>query len=212
VRTLLESAGATFGIARYAKGTQIFRQGDNADTVLHVESGRALLAVTAATGKEAITGIAEPGTFLGEEALVGRTVRLHTATTMTATTVLVVAKAEMAALLSTQPALSSRFIAFLITRQFRLETNLIDQLLSCGEERLAHTLLHLAGCNARHLSSVLPSVSQEIIAEMVGTTRSRVNFFMGRFKKAGFIYDNGGALHVDSRCLSRIHSRHPAVS
>lgn len=203
VRTLLESTETPFSVADYRRRAVIFIQGAACDSVMHIEKGRVRLAVTAPSGKEAICGFLGTGAFLGEEALGRHAGRRQTAIAMTATEVLVVAKAQMIQLLGTQPAIADRFIAHLLARNTRLEADLTDQLLYSSEQRLAHTLLVLANCDERRpCRGVLPNVSQEIIAEMVGTTRSRVNFFMGKFKKLGFIEEDGGVLQVNS---SRLH-------
>jgi CRP/FNR family cyclic AMP-dependent transcriptional regulator len=203
VRALLESTATPFTIADYGPRDAIFRQGDRCDTVIHIERGRVWLAVTARSGKEAICGLMGTGAFVGEEALVGRGERRQSAIAMTATQVLIVAKARMIRLLHTQPGLLDRFIAHLLRRNSRLEANLIDQLLHSSEQRLAHVLLLLAGSNERRLGRcALPDLPQQIIAEMVGTTRSRVNALMRQFKKLGFIEAHSGVLYVNS---ARLH-------
>lgn len=195
---MLETTATPFTIADYGPRAAIFRQGDPCDSVMHIESGRVWLAVTARSGKEVICGLLDTGAFLGEEALTGCGERRQSATAMTVTHVLVVAKAHMIRLLHTQPGLLDRFLAHLLARNIRLEANLTDQLLYSSEQRLAHMLLVLADCDERRpRRCALPDLPQEIIAEMVGTTRSRVNFFMGKFKKLGFIEENGGVLHVN---------------
>lgn len=213
VRALLESTGAPFAVAGYGPRAAVFFQGDACDSVMHIEKGCVRLAVTAPSGKEAIVGLLRTGAFLGEEALGGHAVRRQTATAMTATEVLVVAKAQMIRLLHTQHAISDRFIAHILTRNTRLEADLTDQLLNSSEQRLARTLLVLAGCSERRpCRCVLPDVSQEIIAEMVGTTRSRVNVFMGKFKKLGFIEEDGGVLQVKPSLLHVVHDGNRGVS
>jgi CRP-like cAMP-binding protein len=168
------------------------------------------VAVTRPGGKEAICGLLAGGAFLGEEALLGYPVRPHSATAMTATEVLVVAKASVSRLLQTQPAIAHRFIAHVIARNARLKADLTDQLLLPVERRLAHTLLALAGCDTRTpCRCALPDVSQKIIAEMVGTTRSRVNFFMGQFKKRGFVAEDDGVLAVDNGHRHTSHAAFP---
>ena len=206
VRALLESTATPFTVVDYAPRTAIFRQGDPCDRVMHIERGRVWLAVTARSGKEAICGLLDTGAFLGEEALTGGVERRQSATAMTATQVLVVAKAHMIRLLRTQPGLQDRFIAHLLARTIRLEANLTDQMFHSSEQRLAHTLLVLANCDERRpCRCALPVLPQEIIAEMVGTTRSRVNFFMGKFKKRGFIEEHSGVLHVNPARLRDVH-------
>jgi CRP/FNR family transcriptional regulator, cyclic AMP receptor protein len=200
------SNATPFTIADYGPRAAIFRQGDPCDSVMHIERGRVWLAVTAHSGKEAICGLLGTGAFLGEEALVGGGERRQSATAMTATQVLVVAKAHMIRLLRTQRGLLDRFIAHLLARNSRLETNLTDQLLYSSEQRLAHLLLVLANCDQRRpRRCALPHLSQEIIAEMVGTTRARVNAFMGKFKKLGFLEEHRGVLHVNPTRLDVVH-------
>ena len=198
VRALLESTATPFTIVDYGPRAAIFRQGDPCDSVMHIERGRVWLAVTARSGKEAICGLLDTGAFLGEEALIGCGERRQSAIAMTATQVLVVAKAHMIRLLHTQPGLMDRFIAHLLARNIRLEADLTDQIFNSSEQRLAHTLLVLANWDERFARrGALPDLPQEIIAEMVGTTRSRVNAFMGKFKKRGFIEDHSGVLYVN---------------
>jgi CRP-like cAMP-binding protein len=202
VRALLESTATPFTIADYGPRDAMFRQGDPSDSVMHIQRGRVWLAVTARSGKEAICGLLGTGAFLGEEALAGRGERRQSAIAMTATQVLVVAKADMIPLLHTQPGLLDRFIAHLLARNIRLEANLTDQIFNSSEQRVAHTLLLLANCDGRlRCRCALPDLSQEIIAEMVGTTRSRVNAFIGKFKKLGFIEAHSGVLYVNPASL-----------
>lgn len=203
VRALLESTATPFIIADYGPRAAIFRQGDPCDSVMHIARGRVWLAVRGHSGKEAICGLLGAGAFVGEEALSGCGERRQSATAMTATQLLVVAKADMIRLLHTQPGLVDRFIAHLLARNLRLEANLIDQLLYCAEQRLAHLLLVLANCDERcPRRCALPRLPQGILAEMVGTTRSRVSAFMGKFKKRGLIEENRGVLHVNP---ARLH-------
>jgi CRP-like cAMP-binding protein len=205
VRALLESTATPFAIADYGPRAVISGQGDPCDSVMHIERGRVWLAVTARSGKEAICGVLGAGAFLGEEALVDRGERRQRAIAMTATQVLVVAKAHMTRLLRTQPGLLDEFIAHLLARNNRLEANLTDQIFHTSEQRLAHTLLVVANCDERRLRPcALPDLPQEIIAEMVGTTRSRVNAFMGKFKKRGFIEDHSGVLCVNPARLQLV--------
>jgi CRP-like cAMP-binding protein len=170
---------------------------------MHIERGRVWLAVTARNGKEAICSLLGTGAFLGEEALVGGGERRQSAIAMTATQVLVVAKVHMIRLLPTQPGLLDRFIAHLLTRNIRLEADLTDQIFNSSEQRLAHTLLVLANWDERFpRRCALPDLPQELIAEMVGTTRSRVNAFLGKFKKRGFIEEHCGVLYINP---ARLH-------
>lgn len=209
VHALLESTGTPFTVARYTPRATLFLQGDACESVMYIEKGRVWLAVTTPDGKRGICGVLAAGAFLGEAVLVGHAVRRQTATAMTATEVLVVPKAQMIWLLHSQPAIADRFIAHVVERNARLEADLSDQLLYSSEQRLAHALLVLASCDERrYCRCILPDVSQEIIAEIVGTTRSRVNLFMGKFKKLGFLEQEGGVFHVDPALLHLVDDSH----
>jgi CRP/FNR family transcriptional regulator, cyclic AMP receptor protein len=189
----LRSAGAGKTIVRYQPADVIFSQGDASDSVLYIQEGTVKLSVLSHRGKEAVMAMLGPGDFFGERALAGHPVRLETATAMTATTILVIPKAQMIRLLHEQHALSDRFITHMLARNTRIEEDLIDQLFNSSEKRLARTLLLLARYGKPDQAHrVLPRISQETLAEMIGTTRSRVNFFMNKFKKLGFIEYNGG--------------------
>jgi CRP-like cAMP-binding protein len=198
----LNSSTVARRVARYEPASTIFTQGDAASTVLYIQQGRVKLSVVSTSGKEAVVGVLGRGDFLGEGALAGQPVRLATATAMTQSRILVVPKRQMIRMLHQQHALSDRFIAHMLARNTRLEEDLIDQLFNASEKRLARTLLMLARYGKpdgpRH---VLPRISQEVLAEMVGTTRSRVNFFMNKFRKLGFIEYNG-AVKVHRALLS----------
>lgn len=213
VRAILESTDTPFAVASHDARAVLFVQGDACDSVMYIEDGRVRLAVTSPSGQEAIVGLLGTGAFLGEEALGRQAVRRQTATAMTATEVLVVAKAQMMRLLRTQHAISDRFVAHILARNLRLEADLADQLLNFSEQRLARTLLLLARCDEQRPDrGVLPDVSQEIIAEMVGTTRSRVNVFMGKFKRLGFIEEDGDVLQVNTALLHAFHDGEAGVS
>src|SRR4030095_4614746 len=180
------------GMARktvdYPAATAIFAQGEPCDTVLYVQHGSVKLSVVSQTGKEAIIGVMGPGDFFGEGALAGQPLRLATATAMTASRIRVVPKRALIRLLHQQHALADRFIAHMLARNTRLEEDLVDQLFNASEKRLARTLALLGRYSKPDgPRRALPKVSQEVLAEMVGTTRSRVNFFMNKFRKLGFI-------------------------
>jgi CRP/FNR family cyclic AMP-dependent transcriptional regulator len=212
LRALLESTRTPFAVAAYGPQAVIFLQGDPCDGVIYIEKGRVRLSVTARSGKEAICGLLGTGAFLGEEVLGRHAVRRQTATAMIATEVLVVPKAQMIRLLRTQPAIADRLIAHVVARHTHLAADVADQLLKSSEQRLARTLLVLAGCDERRpCRCVLPEVSQEIIAEIVGTTRSRVNLFMGKFKKLGFIEEDGGVIEVKPSLLHLVHDGNRGV-
>ncbi len=198
----LNSPGVARRVADYPPATGIFAQGDPADTVLYIQQGSVKLSVLSPTGKEAVVGVLGPGDFLGEGALAGQPVRLATATAMTASRILVVPKRQMIRSLHRQHTLSDRFITHMLARNNRLEEDLVDQLFNASEKRLARTLLLLARYGKLDGPlHVLPKISQEVLAEMVGTTRSRINFFMNKFRKLGFIEYNGG-LKVHHALLS----------
>jgi CRP/FNR family cyclic AMP-dependent transcriptional regulator len=203
------------GVARrrkdYSAATTIFAQGDPADTVLYIQQGSVKLSVLSPAGKEAVVGVLGPGDFVGEGALAGQPVRLATATAMTASRILVIPKRQMIRMLHQQHALSDRFIAHMLARNTRLEEDLVDQLFNASEKRLARMLLLLARYGKPDgPRRLLPKVSQEVLAEMVGTTRSRVNFFMNKFRRLGFIDYNGGAVKVHHALLSVVLHDIPA--
>jgi CRP/FNR family cyclic AMP-dependent transcriptional regulator len=201
-KAFLNSPGMARKVVDYRPDKGIFAQGDPSDTVLYIQHGSVKLSVISETGKEAVVGVLGPGDFFGEGALAGQPVRLATATAMTASRILVVPKRQMIRLLHQQHALSDRFIAHMLARNSRLEEDLVDQLFNASEKRLARTLLLLARYGKPDgPRRVLPKISQEVLAEMVGTTRSRVNFFMNKFRKLGFI-DYNGSLKVHDALLS----------
>lgn len=193
VGVFLESAGPARRIVRYRKGQAVFSQGDSATTVLYLQAGRVKLSVLSKNGREAVVAILGPGQFIGEDALTGAPLRLANATAMEVSTLLVIDKDEMVRTLHDQAQLSDRFIAHLLARNARIEADLVDQLFNPSEKRLARTLLLMARYGVPDgPARVLPKVSQEVLARMVGTTRSRVNFFMNKFRKLGLIEYNGG--------------------
>jgi CRP/FNR family cyclic AMP-dependent transcriptional regulator len=170
----------------------VYQQGSPADAVLYVQHGDVRLAVLSGSGREAVIGVLGPGDFFGEGALAGQPVRLATASAMNASRVLLVPLPQMRRLLHEEHAFADRFLAHMLARNSRLEADLVDHLFNASEKRLARTLLLLAHYGkADGPRRVLPKVSQEVLAEMVGTTRSRVNTFMNKFRKLGFIEYNG---------------------
>ena len=182
--------------------TQIFAQGDPATSVMYVEKGAVRLSVLSHAGKEAVVALLDAGHFFGEGCLAGQMHRMATATAMAPSTVLAVEKPEMVRQLHAVPAFADRFLTHMLTRNIRIEEDLVDQLFNSTEKRLARTLLLLARYGEPEASHrALPKVSQEVLAEMVGTTRSRVNFFMNKFRKLGFI-DYNGALKINNSLLS----------
>jgi CRP-like cAMP-binding protein len=202
VEALLSSSGVSKTIRDYRARAVLFAQGDPAVTVLYIQSGSVKLSVLSRGGREAVVAMLGGGDFLGEDALAGRSRRIATATAVAATRVLVVDKDEMIRVLREERSLSDRFISYVLARNIRVEADLVDQLFNRSEKRLARTLLLLARYGREdEPDRVLPKISQEVLAEMVGTTRSRVNFFMNRFRKLGFIDYNGG-LRVNRSLLS----------
>ncbi len=197
-----EAADVAREVVTFVPPTTIFAQGDPADSVLYIRKGRVKLSVVSKTGKEAVVGLFTEGDFFGEGCLAGQTRRMATATAMTAVTVVAVLKQEMSARLHDHPTFSDRFLAHMLTRNIRIEEDLIDQLFNSSEKRLARALLLLARYGEQDRpQQVMPNLSQELLAEMVGTTRSRVNFFMNKFRKLGFIEYNG-ELRINTSLLT----------
>ena len=193
-----ESVGLGKRTATYAPGDILFSQGDPCDSVMYLRRGRIQLSVIAHSGKEAILAIVEPGDFLGEGAIAGHPVRLEMATALLASTVTIVGRSEMIRVLHEERAFSDRFIAHMLTRNARLEADLVDQLFNSTEKRLARRLLLLARYGlADEPLDLLPVISQEALAEMIGTTRSRVNVFLNKFRKLGFIDYDGHGIKVN---------------
>jgi CRP/FNR family cyclic AMP-dependent transcriptional regulator len=202
VKLFLDSAGLGRKVSKFRAKETIFAQGDPATNVLYIQEGGVKLTVVNESGKEAVVSILGPGDFLGEGCLAGQAVCIATATAVNATTVLVIEKREMIRALHEEHEFSDRFITHMLGRNIRIEEDLIDQLFNSSEKRLARTLLLLARYGAAgNPKTVLPKVSQETLAEMIGTTRSRVNFFMNKFRKLGFIEYNG-EIHINPALLS----------
>lgn len=204
VQGFLDSSGAAKTIVRYGRGEAIFTQGEACNHVMYIQSGGVKLSVLSKTGREAIVAMLGPGDFFGEGALAGQRFRMGSASAITPSVVLLIRKAKMVRLLHKQHAMSDRFIAHMLARNIRIEEDLIDQLFNSSEKRLARALLLLAryGKNDKP-ARVVPKISQETLAEMIGTTRSRVNFFLNKFKKLGFIEYNGEIpLKINASLLS----------
>ncbi len=185
----------------YEPGQVVFSQGDPSTEVKYIQSGAIKLSVLSSKGKEAVVAMLTPGDFFGEGALAGQAVRIGTATATQASRVLTIEREAMVKLLHSEPAFSDRFIAHMLARNVRIEADLVDQLFNSSEKRLARTLLLMARYGQLHPQRAVPPVSQETLAEIVGTTRSRVNFFMNKFRKLGLIEYNG-ALKVNHSLLS----------
>jgi CRP/FNR family cyclic AMP-dependent transcriptional regulator len=201
-QAFLDSAGVARKVKEYKKTEAVYAQGDAAATVMYLQSGGVKLAVVNEVGKEAVVAILGPGDFFGEGCLAGQSIRMGTATAIVPSTVLVIEKDEMFKVLHEEHELSDRFIRFMLARNIRIEEDLVDQLFNSSEKRLARTLLLLARYGKDDQPhGLIPKMSQEMLAEMVGTTRSRVNFFMNKFRKLGFIKYNGG-LQINTSLLS----------
>ncbi len=192
-QAFLDSAGVAREIVAYRRAEVIFTQGDPCGSVLYIQKGGVKLSVLSKTGREAVVAMLGPGDFFGEGCLAGQPFRMGSATAITPSVILLVDKERMVQLLHKQHAMSDRFIAHMLARNIRIEEDLVDQLFNSSEKRLARTLLLLAryGKPDKPVRAV-PKISQETLAEMVGTTRSRVNFFMKKFQRLGFIdYKDG---------------------
>jgi CRP-like cAMP-binding protein len=201
VQSFLDSAGLRRTVSKFQEKETIFTQGDLAKNVMYIQEGGVKLTVVNQTGKEAVVAILGPRDFLGEGCLAGQSIRMASATTIGPSTLLVIEKNEVMRVLHEEHQFSDRFIAYILARNTRVEEDLIDQLFNSSEKRLARTLLLLARYGAQdEPQKVIPKVSQETLAEMVGTTRSRVNFFMNKFRKLGFIQYNG-EIHVNKSLL-----------
>ena len=212
VQAFLTSARMSPRSVRFATGAVIFAQGAQANSVFYVQEGGVKLAVLSSAGKEAVVAMLGPGDFFGEGCLAGQPLRMGTAKAVMRTALLRIPKRDMVRMLHEHPEFSDRFIAHMLTRNIRIEEDLVDQLFNSSEKRLARTLLLLARYGKEDTTQrVLPKLSQETLAEMVGTTRSRVNFFMNKFRKLGLIEYNGG-LKVQQLAADHRPSRLIAVS
>jgi CRP-like cAMP-binding protein len=198
-QAFLDSAGVARRVKEFKIEEVIFSQGSVAGTIMYIQDGGVKITALSASGKEAIIATLGPGDFFGEGSMAGQPLRMASATAITPSTVLIVDKDAMQEVLHEQHELSDLFIQFVLTRNIRIEEDLIDQLFNSTEKRLARTLLLLARYGKPDQQQrILPKVSQETLAEMIGTTRTRVNLFMNKFKKMGFINYNGGLQVNDS--------------
>jgi CRP-like cAMP-binding protein len=203
-QAFLDSTGVPRTVAEYARSASVFAQGDPCDHVFYIQSGGVKLSVLSKNGREAVVAMLGPGDFFGEGCLAGQPVRMGSATAISPSVILLVGKQKMVRLLHKQHGMSDRFISHMLSRNIRIEEDLIDQLFNSSEKRLARTLLLLAryGKQDEPVRAV-PVVSQETLAKMVGTTRSRVNFFLNKFKRLGFIeYDGEAPLKINNSLLS----------
>jgi CRP/FNR family cyclic AMP-dependent transcriptional regulator len=202
----LTKVGSGRSVAEYRKKQMVFVQSDPADAIFYIQKGKVKLTVVSDNGKEAVIAILGIGDFLGEGCLAGRSLYLGTATAMTECSIMRLPKSSMIRLLHDEPAFSELFVSYLLSRNIRIEEDLVDQLFNSSEKRLARVLLLLANFGKEGKPEpVIARISQETLAEMIGTTRSRVSFFMNKFRKLGFIEYNGevnGGLHVHSSLLN----------
>jgi CRP/FNR family transcriptional regulator, cyclic AMP receptor protein len=203
VQLFLDSTGLGRRVDKYREKEIILAQGDPARNIIYIQDGGVKLSVVNQTGRQAVVAILGPGDFFGEGCLAGQSICMTTATTIAPTTVLVIERSAMVSVLHGEHEFSDLFIAYALSRNIRVEADLIDQLFNSSEKRLARTLLLLARYGARgEPQDVIPKLSQEMLAETIGTTRSRVNFFMNKFRKLGFIQYSNGAIHIDNSLLS----------
>jgi len=202
-RKFLATIGEGRKVATFSKKQTIFTQGDAADSVFYIQEGKVRLTVVSEIGKEATLGILNQGDFFGEGGLAGQPLRMGSATAMTDCELLQIDKKAMTLALHREHTFSDLFVAYLLTRNIRYEEDLVDQLFNSSEKRLARILLLLAHFGKEGVpETVIPKISQETLAEMVGTTRSRVSFFMNKFRKLGFVDYGGSGLQVHSSLLS----------
>jgi CRP/FNR family transcriptional regulator, cyclic AMP receptor protein len=199
----LQSTGPARKSVKYRRGAVVFSQGDPGNDIRYVQKGAIKISVLSRIGKEAVVAMLAPGDFFGEGALAGQAVRIGTATAVVVSSVLIIEKEAMVRLLHEEPTFSDRFLSYMLTRNMRIEADLVDQLFNSSEKRLARKLLLLARYGQANSSCTLPKISQETLAEMIGATRSRVNFFMNKFRTLGLIEYNGGrGLKINSALLS----------
>jgi CRP/FNR family transcriptional regulator, cyclic AMP receptor protein len=195
----LETAGVRRQITHYRKQERIFSQGDPSESIFYLQKGSVKMMVTATTGKEAVIALLGGGDFFGEGCIAGQPLRVSTARAMEATAVLEIEKKELIRVLHAEPQFSERFMAHMLKRNVRIEEDLVDQLFNSSEKRLARALLLIARYGTENpTQKIAVKVSQETLAEMIGTTRGRVSFFMNKFRKLGFIKYNGGLEVYDS--------------
>jgi CRP/FNR family cyclic AMP-dependent transcriptional regulator len=201
VEKYLQTAGVERKIVNYTKGQLIFSQGEPCHGVMYLQRGGVKLSITSSTGKEAVIAMLDAGEFFGEGAIAGQPMRVATATATESTSVLLIAQQEMIRVLHEEHEFSDRFVAYMLQRNVRVEEDLTDQLFNSSEKRLARALLLVARYGKEDQpEKVIAKISQETLAEMIGTTRSRVSFFMNRFRKLGYIKYNGG-LSINSSLL-----------
>ena len=202
LRTFLNKADGGRTIAPYNTNDRIFSQGEAADSVFHIKEGRVKITVRSKQGKEAVVAILKDGDFFGEGCLAGQPIRMASAVAISGCTIMTLEKASVVRILHNEPSFAELFVAHLLSRNIKIEEDLVDQLFNSSEKRLARVLLLLANFGKEgQPEEVIPKISQETLAGIVGTTRSRVNFFMNRFRKLGFVDYNGG-LKIHSSLLN----------
>ena len=202
----LETPGVKRKVVQYRKGQTIFSQGDTCNSVLYLQSGSVKITVNSSTGKEAVIALLDPGDFFGEGSIAGQPLRVATAVALTPSSVLEIEKSEMIRVIHEEHEFSDRFVAHMLKRNVRIEEDLVDQLFNSSEKRLARALLLIARYgNKEKPTKIVARISQGTLAEMVGTTRSRVSFFMNRFRKLGFIKYDGGLEVNDSLLRVILH-------
>ena len=210
-KVFLARLGEGKTILEYRQDQVVFAQGDVADTVYYIQKGRLKVVVVSEQGKEAVVGILEPGQFFGEGCMNGHSLRIATTTALEACLVTAITKPAMIAVLHSEPAFSEMFMAYLLTRNSRIEEDLIDQLFNSSEKRLARLLLLLANFGKEGIpQAISPNISQATLAEMIGTTRSRVSFFMNKFRKLGLISYNG-KIEVHNSLLNAVLYDKPEI-
>ena len=210
-KEFLAKVGDGKTILEFRKGEVVVAQGDAADTIFYIQEGRVKVVVVSEQGKEAVVGIVGPDQFFGEGCMNGHSLRIATTTAMERCLVTAITKAAMVAALHNEPRFSELFMAYLLTRNSRIEEDLIDQLFNSSEKRLARLLLLLANFGKEaNPQPISPNISQETLAEMIGTTRSRVSFFMNKFRKLGFISYNG-KIEVNSALLTAVLYDKPEI-
>ena len=202
-QTFLDTSGMARKVAEFEKDEQIYNQGDDAKSVMYIQKGNVKFSVVSSTGKVAVLAMLGPNEFFGEGCMAGQSVRMGTATAVTPATVLAIDKNELLDMLRTRDKLSDSFIEYLLGHKNRVEEALIDQLFNSSEKRLARALLALGryGKVQHQLDDELPTISQETLSEIIGTTRSRVNFFMNKFRKLGFIEYHNRKIKINKSLL-----------
>jgi CRP/FNR family transcriptional regulator, cyclic AMP receptor protein len=211
-KSFLAKVGDGRSIGKYRKEQIVFSQGDPADAVFYIQKGKVKITVVSEQGKEAVVAILGTNEFFGEGCLAGQAQRIATVATMTESVIVRLEKAAIVRVIHQEPAFSEMFIAHLVGRAIRVEADLVDQLFNSSEKRLARLLLLLANFGKEGKpESIIAKISQETLAEMIGTTRSRVSFFMNKFRKLGFIHYNGGGLEVHSSLLNVVLHDEPHI-